>query len=533
MQKVLIVDDEQLARGYIRDLIDWFQFGMEVLGEAGDGEVALQYFDTYEPDIVITDIKMPFMTGIELLRKVKKRNPKTQVIIISSYDDFCYAQEAIKYGAAAYLLKPIIASELQDVLARLETVAKIDAELVSDRAKKLSKTEDICWQLISGSIEVEEACRQMELIDSGISNSYFKVVLYLLDDGHLLQQQLSAEDMRHLTEQMQKAVEEIYNGGKERNLIFGAYQGTSVIQCVLGKNPWKLDTTIESSIAQMRNLMEGMSVSVIVGESRLGLEGLVESRKQTQVLMSYRFLLGKNRNIFFNEISCFQEKPTKNAAEKNLNIHQMVDSLSFTNKQELLDGIRKIQAQIIQQGADSRFFAMLIMSSIISKTLSMLKESSIDQEVVNDQILQLKQVLFLDTIHESFESLCTALDALMDVVVAQRRNKYSMTIQKAKEYIEKNYMKKNLALQDVAQHLFLSVAYFSVLFKRETESTFLAYLTRVRMEKAKEMLLTNAYSIYNISEAVGYDNPTYFSTLFKRYYGMSPRDFKNKYGHKK
>lgn len=105
MQKVLIVDDEQLARGYIRDLIDWFQFDMEVLGEAGDGEVALQYFDTYEPDIVITDIKMPFMTGIELLRKVKKRNPKTQVIIISSYDDFCYAQEAIKYGAAAYVFK--------------------------------------------------------------------------------------------------------------------------------------------------------------------------------------------------------------------------------------------------------------------------------------------------------------------------------------------------------------------------------------------------------------------------------------------
>ena len=211
MQKVLIVDDEQLARGCIRDLIDWSQFGMEVLGEAGDGEVALQYFDTYEPDIVITDIKMPFMTGIELLRKVKKRNPKTQVIIISSYDDFCYAQEAINYGAAAYLLKPIIASELQDVLARLETVAKIDAELVPDRAQKLSKTEDIFWQLISGSIEVEEACRQMELIDSGISNSYFKVVLYLLDDGHLLQQQLSAEDMQHLTEQMQKAV--VLTGG--------------------------------------------------------------------------------------------------------------------------------------------------------------------------------------------------------------------------------------------------------------------------------------------------------------------------------
>lgn len=529
MKKVLIVDDEQLARGCIRGLIDWAQLGCEISGEAADGELALRQFDSCVPDIVITDIKMPFMTGIELLKAVKKRSPQTQVIIISSYDDFGYAQEAIKYGAAAYLLKPIIAGELQDVLTRLETAAGAELDPAPGGVREISSTEDTIWRLISGTIGVNDARRQIDSIEPGMSNSYFKAVLYLLDDSYALRQRLSREEMQRLEHQMQNAVLNTYGGGREMNLAFSAHHGTAVLQCVWGKNSWKLDAAIESCIGQIRNLMEGKSVSVIVGEGLLGLEGLVESRKQTQLLMSYRFLLGKNRDIFFNEIACFQPQAPKDGTDSNLNVHKMIDSLSFTNKEELLAGIQGIQVQIVKQGADSRFFAMLIMSSIISKTLTMLKESKIDEESVSEQIYQIKQVLFLDTVHESFESLCMVVANLMDVVAAQRRNKYSMTIQKAKEFIQKNYMKKNLSLQDVAQHLFLSVAYFSVLFKRETGSTFLAYLTQVRMEKAKEMILTNAYTIYDISEAVGYDNPTYFSTLFKRHYGMSPRDFKNQH----
>ena len=530
MKKVLIVDDEPLGRSSIRNLIDWEEFDMEIVGEAEDGELALAIIEEACPQIIITDIRMPFVNGLELLKRIKSKDPTVQVVIVSSYDEFQYAQEAIKYGASAYLLKPIVAEELQEVLINLSMPIDNSDAKISFQAKNASMVQEIYWRLISDSIGVQEARAQIDAIDPNISNSYFKVVMYLLD-GCNHWQQTSNEILDKAIKHLRETVPSEYGGGTEGSFTFETSRGVSAVQCFWGKNPHKLDALVETTIAQIRNILEEYSLSIVVGESCLGLEGLIESRKQAMILLSYRFLLGKNKNIFYREIAQLQTQPGENdGLSAKLDVKKLLDSLSFSSKDELLQGISDIEYQITQQGSSSRFFAMLIMSGIISKALTIVKESGIERELVDKQILQLKQVLFLDTVQESFEGLRGAISDLMDIIIAQRRSKYSVTIQKAKKYIEKNYMKNNLSLQDVAQHLFLSVAYFSILFKRETNSTFLSYLTKIRMEKARELLMTNAYTIYNISEAVGYDNPTYFSTLFKKYYGLSPRDYKNRYG---
>jgi len=529
MKKVLIVDDEYLGRSSLRNLVDWSKFDMEVIGEEEDGEFALCFFERYHPDIVITDIKMPFMDGIELLKQIKLRDSKVIVVVVSSYDDFSYAQAALKYGASFYLLKPVEEEELQETLSCIaqKNRCEFNAEdNLLNGAKSISMAEEIYWRLISGSIDLEEA--KQHLLNAGVSTkAYFKLAIYQLDEV-VVSQEKTTEDM--FEKQLQNVTKSTCDGQTVGCLMFSSLKNSQYIQCVWGHNPHRLDTVIELCAKKVRKIQGEKSLSILISESHPGVEGLSTARHQCLALLSYRYLLGKNKDIIFSEISDNYREKTPDELQEELDVNELVKKLTFTDQEELLEELYAIEKMLINKGENSLFFSQLIISNIISKVYSTMKEVGVEEQVIKEQMCKLKHVLFANAIQESFEGLRNILSDIVELLTYCRRSKYSVAIMKAKDFINKNYMKKDLALKDIAQHLFLSVAYFSVLFKKETGSTFLNYLTQVRMEKAKDLLMTNVYTVYDISEAVGYDNPTYFSTLFKRYYGMSPRDYKNRHG---
>ncbi len=364
MVKVFLVEDETIIRRGIRDNIDWESYGFEFAGEAGDGEYAYPLILKTKPDILITDIKMPFMDGLELSRLVKKSLPNTRIIVLSGYNEFDYAKEAIKIGISDYLLKPI------------SSVGIIDA------LKKVAE-------------EIREERERSKLLER-----YF--VSY-----------------EKYTEFLDKTD---YNG-VDRKLINDFLKLGSVNECA-------------------------------------------------QFVDEYFEAIGEN------------------------------------NYKSLL--LRQYMAIDI-------FYCVRAFLKNIKAELSDIPESAVDIKVVPKVIESIEMTKKYLT--EEFTVALNARDRASN-------DRYGSVIQEAKDYILSNFSQNDLSLNRIAAHIGVSPSYFSSIFKQETGQSFVEYLTKVRMERACELLKCTSYRTSEICELVGYNDSHYFSAAFKKTIGQSPKEYK-------
>ena len=511
MIKVLIAEDEYIIREGIKSLIDWEKLGFLIIGEAEDGEEAFDMIKRLQPDIVITDVQMPFMNGIELQKKIKENNIDCYTVVVSGYDDFSYAQALLNNGAFSYLLKPLEAKDLEKVLTdikedysfRIKNKAALgELHKYMQRGKKYS-IEHCAYLYLNGISSFTEAVDKLNMIGIDANELFFVVMkFHIYDDGDI-QNRVKEVYKKCASPQMA-----IWQEGRDGSYMIVAWNGDR--------------DGLRTDIDRFCNIFtKAIGRKVYYTDYKI-VHGLEDIRKSCQLARN-EFARHENQRTQRD----FAE-PNKRDDEVRLDkeLIAFCEEMAFDGCDGIaadLDNLKRIIRKHPVNDNEMRF----LLSSIIYRVFKLLNASDIDWKVFLFQSPgEIVSEIMNQSQHKRIERLKEELFAIRRGIDQFQSNRGSNISKKAKRYIEEHYTEDDLSLCDVAHYVNMSVSYFSVVFKKEEGESFSEYLTKVRLDKAKELLLLSNYRSYEIAIMVGYANATYFSTMFKKKFGVSPTDFR-------
>ncbi|HHV98398.1 MAG TPA: response regulator [Clostridiaceae bacterium] len=533
MYKILIVDDEPVVRNGIKNTIDWNKAGFEFVGDCENGREAIEAVDALQPDVVLTDIYMPFVDGLELARYISEKFPHIKVIILTGYDDFEYAQQAVKLKVYDFLLKPITANELRKILEKV----KNDLDIEAKKAEELNKLklqlresmpilrERFLERLVSGHLRAGELDEKLNLFGINFSGSEFISLVVDVDEyGKLGKMQEKAED-ELLLFAVFNISEEIVSREK-RGIVF-QNRNNNIVIILSGKTPLSVKETAIRLADEIRQSVEkflGFTITIGIGVVCSSLMDINRSYKGALSALDYRFVLGKNKVI---NITDMEHNNTEFSLHKMQWEKKIISLLKIGTSQEIDEAVETLIKDLKASLMPVRRCYIYI-QQVITSVINTIDELGIDENEVFDGINPFTEVYKFKTLDEMstwLKKLCSkAAKAILD----QRSDYSKVQVERAIEYIRQNYNDTEISLNSVCKHLFISVSYFSLIFKNNTGKTFIEYLTSVRIEKAMELLRTTNLRSYEISKKVGYDDPHYFSSIFKKETGMSPTEYREK-----
>jgi len=510
MKKIMLVDDEILTRESIRNCVDWKTEGFIYCGDAGDGEMALPLIEEWRPQIVITDIKMPFMDGLELAAIVRKSYPHIKIIILSGHDEFHYAQQAIRIGVEDYCLKPVGSDDLIELLKKVSK--QIDAE--QQRRETSSYTEDklladLCGGLISTSKAIEVASR----FSISLIAHYYAVV--------------SIDFLFH-----NDSVEEsCYNRAKEQfascfqaGLDVLSYRPSrSELVCIIKANEQhELQQCLIRLPHQIKPLLQSLNSEVALGV------GTIEQRLQS-IHRSYQKADDeKNRHRLamrsrleahdFLKDSTFQQ-PLVNRAK-------LIDFIKIGTADQLEAFLQTFCKDVEQLPWNTSMYGIYLLNEL---TLEAFHTAKLCFPVIPDSsehVIRMQQRVKEITSLEQCKSYLSDLLSLLWQWRSIGSNQYSELIMKVKQYIVEHYHDSHLSLQKVASYVGVSASHLSKVFSQETKQTLTEFITQTRIQKAMELLKTTHCKTFEIANDIGYQDQHYFSNIFKKATGMTPIEFR-------
>jgi two-component system response regulator YesN len=542
--KLLIVDDEVEVRKGIINKIQWEELGYEIVAEAENGKEALELFEKTLPDVVLTDIKMPFMDGLELSRIIKEQYPTTRIIVMTGFDEFEYAHKAIKLNVSEYLLRPISAQELTDILTKVkrqmdeEIAEKENVEALRDYYRESIPIlrEKFLASLVTSAIkkqEIEEKCKNYELNLKGES---FMVSIVSIDENKVKE---NAEDLSTLNKSTDEGkallkiavlniVEEIM---EKYNLGTVFLNDENVVMITISQ-----DSDREAVSANTLNVLEEIkrtvekflksTVTIGVGNVCEDITLLRHSYENAMAALDYRIFMGKNKIIWIEDIEPMSAKKLVFDESKE---RALSSSIKVGTTAEAAAAIDKFFEEIINSKASFKDYQIYIME-MLTTILKAARDSNVD----TDEIFGHNYNLFIDlhslrNIQEAQGWFKGISIKIMNYIVQGRQDSYQLLVEEAKDYVKENYGNSDITINGVCSKLHISPTYFSFIFKKETKTTFINYLTNYRMESAKEYLRTTSLKTFEIADKVGYSEPNYFSYSFKKKFGVSPSEYRNSF----
>lgn len=529
MYKVLLVDDEILVREAISAKIEWNKLGFELAGDCENGKAAIEFVEKTPVDVVLTDICMPYIDGMELSRYMHENYPQTAIIIFSGYSDFEYAKQAIQYKVSEYILKPVTAKELTEVLER--TRAKLDRERKQEeKLDKLSKVyhnytknESIIIskslsRLVNGTQEVERSLRELREFDIEITGAEFRVVAADID----LYSELCREDngLKKESALMSFVVENISSEIVSRDNAGIAYRDSDNRVCLLlwKKTPdsrldaERLCREIQENVYQAMKL----SVSMGIGCWVKTLEDLSESYEDAAAVLNYRYTRGAGL-IFDSE----GEVVPSNPMELEPELKKIAGAYRGSDKTVLLDTLNQIESWM-EERYITRNQAMVYLQQILRTVYENVREADENFQQYDAAAASVSEA---GNIGAAMTLVREYAEAGFAAVSEAGQSSGARQAMMAVDYIRENYGNPNLGLNYICDYLNISTSRFSSIFKEETGKTFMEMLTSIRMEKAKQLLRQTSLKNYEIAEKVGFTDPHYFSVAFKKMTGMSPKEY--------
>jgi len=520
------------VRNAIVSKLDWASLGFQPVMQAEDGEQALQIALESKPEVVLTDVRMPFMNGLELAESLARELPETKVIILSGHDEFEYAQEAIKIGVLDYVLKPIRSAKLAELMEKIRQL--LDKE--KDEKEKLLKLKNQLHQslpllrekflnsLINNSVNEYEIKKKLDYLDINLPGNSFIVCISEIDNLAILAETQSAEDMELLNFSVLNIISELL---ETKGIFFNDSYNRQVI--IFNK----LDFSRPSEENGMYSLLEcireniekylKVTITIGIGSVVNKLKDLHISYNDALYALDYKFVLGKNK---IYDIKDLGYRPS--------NIYYPVEKIN-----SLLSMVKLENVEGVKRCTDS-FFDNLIAKKDISpdnikvilseltngaqKILMELKKGDGDSPGLDFGIYE--EIGKYETLEDIKVVVSGFLTNICKYIRTSRNSRNLQIINRAKLYIDENFHLEELSLSYVANIVSVSPGYLSILFRKETNETFVEYLTRVRMEKAKEFLKTSNLKAYEVAYKVGYTDPHYFSICFKKYTGITPSEYK-------
>ena len=512
--KVFFVEDEIVTREGIRDKVDWQRHGFEFCGEASDGEMALPLMQSLRPDVLITDIKMPFMDGLQLSKIVRERMPNVKIVILSGHDEFEYAQKAIKLGVTEYLLKPITVQDFHNVLQRLalqidverreqESVRKLRVQVEEYQS---ALREKFLLKLVMGALSSTEAIEQSEALNLDLVARCYQVTVIRIE---------RADASTSFNYQECHLVRRTIANLVEHNPdVFLLEKDPEELVLILKGN------TPEFLLEENELLLKRIEQATQGGSSRLVIATGTLKKRIADIYQSFIEAMVNIKNT---------SSDTRLDGVELLKIDQSaVENYLKSGARDEFD--RFFDARIRPLGEAACRSSMLRNYIFIDLMVAAAKfvnglGGNIDQIIPNFNTIGsvLANIRTMDQIHWQVQEIMVGALAFRD---SQTTNQYASMIQRAKEYIAQHYLDPDLSLNQVATQVNLSPSHFSAVFSQECGTTFKEYLTEIRIRKAKELLRTTAHRSYEISYQIGYNDPHYFSHVFRKMTGLSPREFR-------
>ena len=531
MLKVFLAEDEFIIREGIKNNIDWQAHGYEFCGEASDGELAFPLIQKTRPDILITDIKMPFVDGLALSRLVKKELPETEIIILSGYEEFDYAKEAIQIGVARYLLKPINGETL---LREIDSVAEIildkqkEKEIREKYQKEMEENSlrdqmDLFQHLVTGDCSMEELLSVADKLDLKIMAPWYSIVL------------LKIQSMKHDYEEYSGSIvvvdERIAKLAEpEHVLIFDrALEGRAFL--------FKADSEDELLAYQKEYL--GDVKEVLSGYANLRYFGgigtpvnrlreISASFEDASHAFAHRYLVAES--CILDSRLLMQEGDAENedfrisaVNPEQIDRAKMQEFLRTGDLDEVVYFVDEFFGKLDGGAMKSRIFRQYITMDAYFSIVDFLKGLGLQKDEIEapDQD---------SSILQDEKSAMDYIVRIMEKALVLREKKassrYEDVVSEVIHYIEDNYAQEELSLNLLASHVNFSPNHLSMIFSQQTGQTLIRYLTDYRMNRAKELLRCSSKKSSVISMEVGYKDPHYFSYLFKKTQGMTPTQYR-------
>ncbi len=537
MIKVFLVEDEIVIRNGIKNSIEWEKEGYEFAGEASDGELAYPMILKTRPDILITDIKMPFMDGLELSRLVKQEIPDIKILILSGYDEFEYAKEAIRLQVAEYLLKPISSTKL------LEVLKEVTASIMREREEKelLKKYEEdmrenreyekdeFLTRILTQNLSVTEILEQGKQLDIDLSARMYNTMLLKISEAG---EHEDEQEKQKLTE-VSARVEEMLGQQKDVYYFRRGAEGWAVL--FLAEDAVRMEEEIKKCRDSIQDIIHESPRELeyfgAVGIAVLRLSELKISVEEAERVFAYRYLKKWNQIIDSEE----SEKIIEEDSELNVKAIQ-IDKLDRKITENFLKtGLKGEVTHFIdeyfesfgQKNIQSLLFRQYVTMDIYLTAASVLESLDYNSDELVKRCGDFKDMeSVFPTVEQTKDYLKNVIGTTIDLRDAVSKRKYSSLLKNAANYIEQNYDNDEISLNTVAASVNLSPNHFSTIFSREMGKSFVEYLTNVRMEKAKELLRSTAMKTAEIAYAVGYKDAHYFSYLFKKTQKCTPREFR-------
>jgi two-component system response regulator YesN len=518
--KVFLVEDEIVTREGIRDNVDWGSVGFDFCGEAQDGEVALPLIEKTQPDVVITDIKMPFMDGLQLCKIIREQMPWIKIIVLSGHDEFEFAQSAVKLGVSEYLLKPISAAELQSVLNNLAGVLDQERQERARLKELQGRTKDILalkkerlvLDLVLGGISSSEAIEKYGEIGLKMIAQYYLVILVKVD---LFKDNGQLNPVKH--QEIQQIVTDLTD--MHKGAFYAHKSVEEMLLIMMGDDPEQLREDGQFLAGLIKKEVEediGCRTTFHVGTIQQHLTNIHLSFTDALTKANHQAASDRGRPV-----NTLKEMPKLNQAalERYLRTGLIAEFDAFFDQ-----FLRHISEATIQSTLIKHY---LFVEVILTSAEFVARLDGEETEVI-PAITDVEDLMaHLNTVDQIKGALKELISGVLIFRNQQANNELEGLIVRAKTFIDDHFARPDLMLEDVATSVNLSPSHFSTIFGRETGESFKSYLTRIRIERAKELLRTTNLKCSEIAYQSGYNDPHYFSYAFKKSTGLPPQQFRD------
>lgn len=546
MYRVMIIEDEEDIRLGLVECIPWDELGFEVVGQACDGEEALLIIPSVAPDVIVTDIRMPGMDGLELMERLYSIGSKIKIVILSGYSDFEYAKKGVDFGASAYLLKPTKDEEIIDVFNRLKEELDNQNNERDIIDKYLSKTDEnsillkekLVLKLFEGYEKIDENEIINKLLNFGFKPDYYYFVIIL-----------QFEKEKEFLEDIKKISKEDYIILFE-DVISKKISGiVSVVEVLFSKEYSECKILISSG--KIIDKKEGKEITeeiieVFINETKLkddaknlitvgvggvvkGITNSIKSKDGAIKALNNRFYKGMGTIIHINEckellgLAMYKTKQIDIYKENELR-NNLIEAIFLGNDNSITPQNEKYFEFFKKNNFDAELTYIKI-GEFIFQLVSKLKEKEIEVKDIFDNEALYKKIAN----NQTFDDLKKWVNEFSHRILKLIKNIQYFKMEPIKKviiYIEENYMNK-INLEELADIAYMSSSYFSRFFKQKTDMNIKDFIIETRINKAKELLLNPEKKVYEVSSFVGYDDYRHFCKVFKVKEGISPTKFRD------
>ncbi len=536
MFKLLIADDEQIVIEGIKDSISWDQYDIEVVGTAKNGAEALKLAKELKPEIIISDIKMPGLNGLEFIEELKSFLPDVKVILISAYEEFDYAKQAIRLEVNSYLSKPVKKVEVINEVCKIKSLLERkqhEEEMTKRLQQRFSENLPILREHFLNTLIRGINVRDLEtkFLTYNINLLLYKIGVMVCKMDHF--RSISLENDEAQIQLLMLRITDVFNEttfSASKSITFQSYNQEIV---TIFNAPGETEFPIKSWIGLAEKIKDqvleeiGIEVSIGIGRIYPEIKDIGLAYKEAVKALNYRLVYGDNNVLYIGNV----EDVETDAYSSLININELLENIQnilYTGKlKEVYDLFDSFRQKLQNAEKIPYYYIQQLYIQLLSIILRTATEIGIGTHLITENNDLYGTLLKIESFSELDNWIKGILGNVCGQISAKKQLKTKHSIQKAINYI-REHCQEEISLTSVADYVRLNPTYFSRLFKEETGCSFVEYLKKLRIEKAKELLRTSNLKIYEICEALGYQSVQYFSTLFKNMVGVTPQEYREK-----